>query len=200
MVSFFRTQLALGSELRPSEHPPYPPGKAPVVEMMASGQLVSAAQRRRGRRRGNEQQWIAMALATALQHSAGPWKKKVEMQQNAALRRQNTCTRAREEEENEKHDAPKVEAPLPTLPQSVPIDKEDEEELYSQRALQHRLLGKTSSNVRFLLRDEKTMRTVGNFFTVSVPYCKLEQTAGSGQIWEWETKVAFTRAKVREKF
>ena len=38
----------------------------------------------------HEQQSIAMALAAALHHSAGPWEKKVEMQQNAAPRGQNT--------------------------------------------------------------------------------------------------------------
>ena len=75
-----------------------------VDEMMASEPL-SAAQRRKGLRLcaalRHEQQSIAMALGDALHHSAGPWKKKVEMQQNAALRGQNTGTRARKEGEKE---------------------------------------------------------------------------------------------------
>ena len=53
----------------------------------------------------HEQQLIAMALAAALHHSAGPWEKKVEMQQNAALRGQTTGTRAREEVVIATHDA-----------------------------------------------------------------------------------------------
>ena len=42
----------------------------------------------------HEQQAIAMALAAALHQSAGPKEKKEELQQNAALRRQNTGARA----------------------------------------------------------------------------------------------------------
>ena len=78
--------------------------------------------------------------------------------------------------------AQEVLAPLATLPEGLPVGKEDEEVLYSQHALcivseatngsggdAKLLMSKTSSNVRFLLRDEKTMRTVSNFFAVSVP-------------------------------
>ena len=54
-----------------------------------------------------DKQSIAMALAAALHHSAGPREKKVEMQQNAALRGQTASTRAREGEVNATHDAPR---------------------------------------------------------------------------------------------
>ena len=51
-------------------------------------------------------QSIAMALAAALHHSASLKEKKAELQQNAALRGQNTGARAREGEVHEKNDAP----------------------------------------------------------------------------------------------
>ena len=79
------------------------------IVIVASGQPSSAAQRQHGRRLRamlrHEEQSIAMVLAAALHHSAGPWEKKVEMQQNAALRGQTTGTRAREEVVNATHDA-----------------------------------------------------------------------------------------------
>ena len=50
---------------------------------------------------------IAMALAAALHHSAGPREKKVELQQYAALWGQNTGARAREGEVHEKYGAPR---------------------------------------------------------------------------------------------
>ena len=60
---------------------------------MASGQL-SAVQPRRGRRlramQRREHQSMATALAAAVHHSAGSREKKVELQQNAAARGQNT--------------------------------------------------------------------------------------------------------------
>ena len=66
-----------------------------------SGQPSGAARRRRERRLRSmlrhEQQTVRMALAAALHHSAGPKEKKVELQQYAALRGQNTGARAREE-------------------------------------------------------------------------------------------------------
>ena len=70
--------------------------------MMASGQPVSAAQRRRGPRLRSAwrhgQQSIAMALAAATHHSVQP---------NAALWGQKTGTRAREEVEIETHAVPR---------------------------------------------------------------------------------------------
>ena len=80
--------------------------------MMPCGQPVTGAvQRRRGRRLRamlrHEQQSIAMALAAALHHSAGPKEKKVELQLYAALRGQHTGARAREEVVHDAHDAPR---------------------------------------------------------------------------------------------
>ena len=64
----------------------------------------------------HEQQPIAMALG-AHHHSAGPWeKKKVEMQQNAALQGQTTGNRAREEVVNATHDAPRGHRAAPERP------------------------------------------------------------------------------------
>ena len=62
----------------------------------------------------HEQQTVRMALAAALHHSAGPKENKVELQQYAALRGQNTSARAREGEVHEKNDAPwRQNAPHP---------------------------------------------------------------------------------------
>ena len=78
---------------------------------MASGQPVTGAAQRRGRRLRamlrHEQQSIAMPLAAAQHHSAGPKEKKVEFQQYVALRGQNIGARAREGEVHEKYDAPR---------------------------------------------------------------------------------------------
>ena len=58
-----------------------------------------------------EQLTVAMALAAALHHSAGP---KVEMQQDAALRGLNTGTRANGEEVlHDAHDAPRGQTTPP---------------------------------------------------------------------------------------
>ena len=66
-----------------------------------SGQPSGPARRRRERRLRSmlrhEQQTVRMALAAALHHSAGSKEKKVELQQYAAPRGQNTSATAREE-------------------------------------------------------------------------------------------------------
>ena len=88
--------------------------------MMASGQPVSPAQRRRGRRLRSAwqhgQQSIAMALAAATHHSVQP---------NAALRGQKTGTRAREEVEIEAHAVPRGQrAPSQGMRPTVLLDPE----------------------------------------------------------------------------
>ena len=85
---------------------------------------------------------------------------------------------------------------------TVETGEEDEEELYSQRSKLFRfrdkewkerglgdaklLKHKKTGKVRFMLRQEKTMKIVGNFYVVDVaPYCELKPNAGSEKSWVW---------------
>ena len=65
-----------------------------------------------------------MALEAALHHSAGPWKK-VEMQQNAALWRQNSGTRARGEE-NDRNRTPRRQITPPSTAELFELSFEKE--------------------------------------------------------------------------
>ena len=85
---------------------------------------------------------------------------------------------------------------------NVETGEEDEEELYSQRSKLFRfrdkewkerglgdaklLKHKKTGKVRFMLRQEKTMKIVGNFYVVDVAsYCELKPNAGSEKSWVW---------------
>ena len=81
---------------------------------MNDGDGTSARRRRQRRLRAqfrHEQQTVAMALAAALHHSAGP---KVKLQQHAALRGRSTGTMVEGEEVHEPHHALRGQkTPLP---------------------------------------------------------------------------------------
>mmetsp|Transcript_78394 Transcript_78394/g.144172 ORF Transcript_78394/g.144172 Transcript_78394/m.144172 type:complete len:775 (-) Transcript_78394:38-2362(-) len=85
---------------------------------------------------------------------------------------------------------------------SVETGEEQEEVIYVQRAkllrfregdwkergigdvklLKHRETGM----IRFMLRQEKTMKIVGNHYVLpKSPYCELKPNAGSDKIWQW---------------
>lgn len=95
-------------------------------------------------------------------------------------------------------------APSVTLEvkEKIETGEEDEEETYSQRSkllrfrdgewkergigdaklLKHRVTGK----VRFILRQERTMKVVANHYVIShETYCKLVPNADSDKIWVW---------------
>jgi len=75
-------------------------------------------------------------------------------------------------------------------------------ELYSQRATLYRyrelawrergvgeaklLKHKETGKVRFVIRDENTLKVIGNHYIVSkAPYCELRSEAGNGNGWVW---------------
>ncbi|CAK0863581.1 unnamed protein product, partial [Prorocentrum cordatum] len=84
----------------------------------------------------------------------------------------------------------------------ITTGEEEEEEIYSQRSKLYRfrdgewkerglgdaklLKHKTSSKVRFMLRQEKTMKIVANHFALAVgPLCDLQPNMGSEKCWQW---------------
>eukprot|EP00930_Biecheleria_cincta_P023996 TRINITY_DN1723_c0_g1_i4.p1 TRINITY_DN1723_c0_g1~~TRINITY_DN1723_c0_g1_i4.p1 ORF type:complete len:1766 (-),score=480.20 TRINITY_DN1723_c0_g1_i4:70-4698(-) len=86
----------------------------------------------------------------------------------------------------------------------VQTGEEDEEELYSQRSKLYRfrdgewkerglgesklLKDKATGKIRFLLRQEKTLKIVANHFVLGPsPYCELAPNAGSDKCWVWNT-------------
>ena len=155
-----------------------------LVKMLACGQpeSESAAQRRRGFRLRaalrHEQESIATALATALLHSAGPWKKKVEMHQ--------TSTSAEEEEEHEKHDAQgdtemnhaprRQTTPTPT---AEVFELSFEEELGGFRT--DRLHGGSGPQDRDQQRImEQIIAPVIDFLVLQIA----QQLEGAGAVWE----------------
>eukprot|EP00927_Polykrikos_kofoidii_P064233 TRINITY_DN5932_c0_g1_i10.p1 TRINITY_DN5932_c0_g1~~TRINITY_DN5932_c0_g1_i10.p1 ORF type:complete len:531 (-),score=99.17 TRINITY_DN5932_c0_g1_i10:359-1789(-) len=87
----------------------------------------------------------------------------------------------------------------------VETGEENEEELYSQRSklyrfrdgewkerglgdaklLKHRETGK----VRFFMRQEKTLKVVGNHYVIEhAPYCDLQPNMGSDKCWVWSAQ------------
>jgi len=85
---------------------------------------------------------------------------------------------------------------------SVETGEEGEEELYSQRSKLYRfrdgewkerglgeaklLRHRQTGRVRFVLRQEKTMKITANHYVIDVPpYCDLQPNAGSEKCWVW---------------
>lgn len=70
--------------------------------------------------------------------------------------------------------------------------------LGESRLLKHKETGR----IRFLLRQEKTLKVVANHFVIPKhPYCKLEPNAGSEKIWVWSVPdYADEEAGVVEQF
>lgn len=84
----------------------------------------------------------------------------------------------------------------------IEMGEENEEELYVQRSKLYRfrdgdwkergtgdvklLRHKNTGKVRFLLRQEKTMKIVANHYIINeAPYCDLRPNAGSAKCWVW---------------
>jgi len=101
--------------------------------------------------------------------------------------------------------------------EKVDTGEEDEEELYSQRSklyrfrdgewkergtgeakiLKHRETGK----IRFLLRQERTMKISANFFIIDqLPYCDLRPNTGSSKCWVWTAQDCSDGEIVVEQF
>merc|ERR1719311_687574 len=87
---------------------------------------------------------------------------------------------------------------------TVETGEENEEQLYSQRSKLYRfrdgdwkerglgesklLKHKENGKIRFMLRQEKTLKIVANHYVVDhPPYCELRPNAGSDKIWVWTT-------------
>eukprot|EP00929_Paragymnodinium_shiwhaense_P022607 TRINITY_DN143_c0_g2_i1.p1 TRINITY_DN143_c0_g2~~TRINITY_DN143_c0_g2_i1.p1 ORF type:complete len:2603 (-),score=942.64 TRINITY_DN143_c0_g2_i1:139-7947(-) len=87
----------------------------------------------------------------------------------------------------------------------VETGEEEEDEIYSQRSKLYRfrdgewkerglgdaklLKHKETGKVRFFMRQEKTMKIVGNFYAIDVPpYCDLQPNAGSKKCWVWSAQ------------
>jgi len=85
---------------------------------------------------------------------------------------------------------------------AVQTGEEGEEQIYSQRSKLYRfrdgdwkerglgeaklLRDKATGRVRFLLRQEKTLKVVANHFIIEQhPYCNLVRNADSEKIWVW---------------
>mmetsp|Transcript_103663 Transcript_103663/g.332243 ORF Transcript_103663/g.332243 Transcript_103663/m.332243 type:complete len:627 (-) Transcript_103663:176-2056(-) len=85
---------------------------------------------------------------------------------------------------------------------TVETGEEDEEELYCQRSKLFRfkegewkerglgdaklLKHKETGKVRFMLRQDKTMKIVANHFVIDIaPYCSLSLNTGSDKCWVW---------------
>jgi len=88
---------------------------------------------------------------------------------------------------------------------TVETGEEDEEELYSQRSKLYRykdgdwkerglgnaklLKHKGTGKIRFMLRQDKTMKIVANHYVVSIPpFCDLSPNAGSEKCWVWNAQ------------
>eukprot|EP00746_Dinoflagellata_sp_MGD_P003416 gnl/MRDRNA2_/MRDRNA2_106638_c0_seq1.p1 gnl/MRDRNA2_/MRDRNA2_106638_c0~~gnl/MRDRNA2_/MRDRNA2_106638_c0_seq1.p1 ORF type:complete len:1475 (+),score=417.25 gnl/MRDRNA2_/MRDRNA2_106638_c0_seq1:99-4523(+) len=86
--------------------------------------------------------------------------------------------------------------------QETATGEEDEDVTYSQRSKLYRfrdnewkerglgdsklLKHKTTGQVRFLFRQDKTLKVVANFYVIdAAPYCELSPNAGSEKCWVW---------------
>jgi len=103
------------------------------------------------------------------------------------------------------------------IKEKVETGEEDEEELYSQRSKLYRfkdadwkergtgeaklLRNSQTGMVRFLLRQEKTMKIVANHYVIDqAPYCDLRPNAGSAKCWVWTAMDCADGDPVAEQF
>eukprot|EP00919_Chromeraceae_sp_WS-2016_P056520 GHVR01134178.1.p1 GENE.GHVR01134178.1~~GHVR01134178.1.p1 ORF type:complete len:218 (+),score=71.19 GHVR01134178.1:50-703(+) len=69
--------------------------------------------------------------------------------------------------------------------------------LGDSKLLQHNDTGR----IRFLLRQEKTLKVVANHYVVpKIPYCNLEKNAGSDKIWVWSAPDFSEATPIIEQF
>jgi len=101
--------------------------------------------------------------------------------------------------------------------ETIETGQEDEEELYSQRSklyrfrdgewkerglgdakiLKHKITGK----IRFLMRQERTMKVVANFLLMcQAPYCDLRISPSNPKLWVWTALDWSEETQVTEKF
>jgi FKBP-type peptidyl-prolyl cis-trans isomerase len=100
---------------------------------------------------------------------------------------------------------------------SIECGEENEEELYSQRSKLYRfrdgdwkergtgeaklLKHKENGKVRFMLRQEKTLKIVGNHYVIEhATYCDLRPNTGSDKCWVWTAQDSAEEELATEQF